>query len=109
MTWNDILAFLLEMAAVALTFLSAKRDLGAVTAAGIPVSVIITVGLILLWALFFSQKANFRLKMPWLLIGKAILLGLPGVLFFRANLPLVIFWLLPVVIHLAVGTIQKSL
>lgn len=107
-TLGDILAFVVEIAALALwalwTASLAKTPLwrwffGLLTAAA----------LIFLWALFFSRTADARLHMPLLLIGKLLLLLPPGLLYFGVRKPGGLVWAALVLIHLVIGTVQGNL
>ena len=106
---NDVLAFLLELGALALVvklFLG-FRGLGIwrFVAAAVALAAVIT-----LWALFFAPTASHRLTMPWLFWGKLVILMLPGMAFLQDRRPvLALIWGVLVMGHLIIGAVQKSL
>ena len=107
-TANDILAFVLEMAALVLLGLWAGSFAEApiwrwtlfLLAAAIYAA---------LWALFFAPKATLRLSMPWLLVGKLMMLLPPGLLYFQSRILFSAVWAALVLLHLIVGAVQKNL
>ncbi len=104
---HDILAFLLEISAL---MLLARLCLSFVNLgswrwllAGAALA-----GFVTLWALFFAPTASRRLKMPWLLWGKLILLAPPGLAFLRDGQTWpTLGWVALVIIHLVTDAIQK--
>ncbi len=107
-TFNDILAFALEMAALALW------GLWAASLAGPPIwrwalGLLAAAAFITLWALFFARTAGARLRMPWLLVGKLLLLLPPGLLYFGAGKPQGYIWAALVLVHLLTGADGKKL
>lgn len=107
-TANDILAFVLEMAALVLFGLWA----GSFAEAPIwrwTLSLLAAAIFAALWALFFAPKAPRRLPMPWLPAGKLIMLLPPGLLYFQSRILFSTVWAALVLLHLTVGAVQKDL
>ncbi len=108
LTFNDVLAFALEAAALILWGLwagsLAKTPFWQWTLGILAVGIVVT-----LWALFFARTADNRPEMPWLLIGKLLILLPPGLLFFRGKTPHSLIWAGLVLLHLVLGTAQKGL
>lgn len=77
---KDILAFILEMLALAFWTIGASRWGGQSWQRWV-FGLLSLALFVSLWALFFSPKAAHRLNMPWLFIGKLLILGLPVLLF----------------------------
>lgn len=107
-TFNDILAFMLEMAALVLW------ALWVVSLASAPfwrwaLGILVVAGFIVIWALFFARTAVARLEMPWLLIGKLLVLMPPGLLYFGVRKPQGLIWALLVLVHLVIGSINHKL
>lgn len=104
---NDVLAFLLELGALALVvkLILGFRGLSPwrFVAAAVALAAVIT-----LWALFFAPTANHRLTMPWLFWGKLVVLMLPGMAFLQDRRPaLALIWGVLVLGHLIIGAVQK--
>lgn len=105
---NDVLAFLLEMAALVLW------GLWAASLAKTPfwrwgLGLLAVAVFIALWALFFARTANMRPPPFWLALGKLLLLLPPGLLYFKGRpLPSLVYAGL-VLLHLVVGYLQKAL
>ncbi len=105
---NDVLAFLLELGVLVMWGLWAwsvpRGTLGKAL-----FTLVVVGGFIALWALFFARTAKSRLHMPWLLVGKLLALLPPGLLYFQDKTPHRLVWGAIVLLHLAVGTVQKGL
>lgn len=107
-TFNDVLAFVLELAALALWGLWAgslaqtpfwRWALG-----------LLAVGIfIALWALFFARTAQHRPSLPLLFVGKLLLLLPPGLLYFRGKTIHSLVWAGLVLLHLVIGWVQNGL
>ena len=107
-TVNDIMAFVLEIAALVLLGLWAGSFAKALIwrwTLGLLAAAIFAA----LWALFFAPKAPHRLAMPWLLIGKLLLLLPPGLLYFQNKMLYGAVWAALVLLHLIAGAVQKVL
>lgn len=105
---NDLLAFLLELAALALWGLWAFR-LPRQPVWRWPAALLAVAVAAALWALFFSRTAAHRLPMPWLAAGKLLMLLPPGLLFFGGRSLLGLLWAGLVMLHLAWGLAQGEL
>ena len=107
-TAKDIMAFVLETAALVLL------GLWAGSFAHSPVLrwslFLLSAGIFAaLWALFFAPKAPHRLLMPWLFVGKLLMLLPPGLLYFHGRILYSAAWAVLVLLHLIAGAIQKAL
>lgn len=105
---NDILAFILEVAALALWGLWAW-SLPRTTLWKVLLTAGVVGGLIAIWALFFARTAEHRLAMPWLFVGKLLLLLPAGLLYFQGKTLHSVVWAALVLLHLVVGAFQKGL
>lgn len=108
--FNDILAFVLEIFAL-IAFGKFGYDLYDSPAVLRWVLALAALALFaLIWVRFFAPTANQRLTMPWLLIGKAVMLSLPVLTFLQAGKPLYALpYLALVAIHLTIGSRSNSL
>lgn len=107
-TANDVLAFVLEVAALVLWGLWAA-SLAKTTFWRWGLGLLASAALIALWALFFARTASFRPPLIWLALGKLLLLLPPGLLYFRGRLLQSLVYAGLVVLHLVVGFLQKAL
>lgn len=58
----------------------------------------------LIWGFFFSPKAPHRLEMPWLLLGKVVMLGIPLLLSWGKIAPAVVIgYAIALLLHLVWG------
>lgn len=108
LTINDMLAFALELAALALWGLWAAK-LGRTPFWRWALGLLAAAALIGLWSWLFARTAPGRLEMPWLLIGKLLLLLPPGLLYFRGRPWASVLWAALVVLHLLTGALQDGL
>jgi hypothetical protein len=106
---NDVLAFIIELIALAgfgylgTMFSNNKilQTIGAVVCVGI---------MVVLWGAFFAPKADYRLTMPWLFVGKLIILLMPGyILLYKKNFTWALIWVAVVILHLVVATLQNQM
>ena len=107
-TVNDVLAFLLEMAALVLLGMWA-RGLPKVSVWRWPAVLLAAGAFIALWALFFARTANHRLPMPWLAVGKLLMLMPAGLLYWRGQMVPSLLWAILVLGHLAWGWVKGGL
>jgi hypothetical protein len=75
-TINDVVAFVVEFAALAALVVSA-RAWGPNLAARIGLAVGAVAVFVVVWGLWLAPRADQRLEMPWLLVAKVVVLGLP--------------------------------
>lgn len=62
------------------------------------------------WGIFFSPKATHRLTMPWIFIGKMLLLTMPAyILLFRREFTWATAWALLVAYHLGVSVLKREI
>ncbi len=106
--WNDLLAFVLEIAALALWGLWARR-LGGAGLPGWIAAFATWAAFILVWMFFFAPTAACRLPMPWLAIGKWLLLLPPGLLYWWGNAVFSLLWAGLVLLHLGWGWFKGGL
>lgn len=82
--FNMLLAFLLELAMLAVFGYS-----GFHIGDSLVVHLLLGIGLpflvITIWSLWFAPRANNRLKMPWLAVGKVVLFGLSAALLYKVD------------------------
>lgn len=106
---NEALAFLIELIAlVSFGYLGTMfsnnkmiQTIGAVVCVGI---------MIVLWGAFFAPKADYRLMMPWLFVGKLIILLMPGyIMLYKKNFTWSVIWSAVVILHLVVATLQNQM
>ena len=101
---NLALAFLLELAVVAAYAywgfgLQANAFVKVLAGIGIPLAVIV------LWAFFFAPKAGYRLDMPWLMIGKALIFGGAAVCLYTRDASLGLALGGIIIVHLALAMV----
>lgn len=106
--WNDILAFVLEIASLIFWCLwvwqRVRTPIGRIALTALSMA-----GLMLLWAMLFAPTAEYRLTMPWLLVGKLLVLLQPGLLYFAGRPRAGIAWAALVILHLTAGGINGNL
>lgn len=106
--WNDVLAFVLEMGALALWGLWAwslsSQWLWKIMLAALAVGIFIAA-----WAMLFARTAKRRPASIWLFAGKLVLLLPPGLLHFSHSRVLAVVWSLLVLGHLTVSARGKTL
>lgn len=105
---NDVLAFLLEMAALIL-WGSWAASLAKTTFWRWGLGLLAVAVFIALWALFFARTASYRPPLLMLALGKLLLLLPPGLLYFRGRLLPSLVYAILVLLHLVVGYLQKAL
>jgi hypothetical protein len=84
---SDVVAFVVELAALA-ALVVAAWTLAPNLAARIALAVCALAVFVAVWALWLAPTAGQRLTMPWLLIVKIVVLGLPFVALAVAGHPL---------------------
>ena len=63
-----------------------------------------------LWGSFFSPKADRRLVMPGIFVGKLILLLMPSyILLYKKNFMWAGIWAAIVLVHLVISALQKQI
>lgn len=103
-----VLAFLLEMAAMTFLALWAWR-LDLAWWLRLLVMVALLLAFILPWTYFLSPKAPHRLVMPWILLAKLFMLGLPGLVFFWGKPVPSLVWAGLVAFYLLLGAVKNEL
>lgn len=105
---NDILAFVLELAALVLWGLWAYR-LPQARHWAWPAATLAVALFVGLWALFFARTAAHRPPLPWLALGKLLMLLPAGLLYWRGQISHSLLWAALVLIHLGWGLVQGEL
>jgi hypothetical protein len=104
-TINDVLAFVLELAAVA-----ALVVWGFTVGPNLPARLALGLGspvaLIVVWALWLAPASDHRLPLPWLLVAKVVVFGLAAAALVGSGHPrLATGFAVVVVLNLALATV----
>ena len=104
-TANDILAFLLELAAIA-----ALVVWGFTIGGNLPIRMVLGIGapalMVVIWAVWLAPKSDHRLVMPWLIIAKLGVFGLAAAALAAAGHPrLAVVFAVLVVLNLGLAVL----
>ena len=104
---NAVVAFVVELIAI-----FSFGYIGAYFFTGRPLQIIgaivSVVAIIFVWALFFSPKASYRLEMPWLFIGKLIILLMPSLMFYlKGDMQWAVSWAVIILVHLVYAASKR--
>ncbi len=108
LTIKDVLAFALELAAIILFSRFAYNLVTSPAWLKWLLAIAAFALFAIIWAMLFAPTAGHRLTMPWLLIGKAVMLSLPLLTFWQMGKPIYSLpYLLLLIIHLVASTLTK--